>query len=161
MWYLKETGRFTIVDKTKPGEECRSFACGAIEFLEEATHCYKTKRFWTELNGAFVFLFFSFCVRTSVLTKENQAELASKISINCISSRLTCHLTDWQYTKSLKPLTTFIKIWQFPLMHQEYNRLSLTDKIHNWNSIKIIFTWNNQKWYIHKAYFMIFASSIE
>ena len=41
--------------------------------------------------------------------------------------------------KIFKATYNFHSKTQFPLKHQQYYRISFTDKIHNWNGIKIIF----------------------
>lgn len=115
MWYLKEAGRVSIVDKTKTRRRVsKALHVAQLNFWRKL--CTVTKQKLSEKERHVCFFQFNtrfyrvlFSVKTSVLTGENEAELASTSSINFISSRLTCHLTDWQYTKSLSHLQLSFK----------------------------------------------------
>ena len=106
-----------------------NFACGAIGFLEEALNSLLQNKSFLKLNGAF-FVFFS-CryslKKTSVLTKENLISKFSYIAFkppDLSPHRLTIY-------KIFKATYNFHSKTQFPLKHQQYYRISFTDKIHN------------------------------
>lgn len=160
MWYLKETGRSTAIDKTKPRRQVsKTLHVVQLNFWRKRLTVTKQNVSETARRGFFCFRFI-FC--------KNDCLNQGKSSRTCFQNFHKLHfkppdLSHHRLTiyKIFKATYSFHSQTQFPLMRQQYYSLSLTDKIHYWNSIKIIFTWNNQKWYIPKAYFTVFASSKE